>query len=128
MAGIYVHIPYCKQKCHYCDFHFSTTLRTKEDLLNALKKEIELQYNFLEGQNINTIYFGGGTPTILKQEELMQLFDVLYQNFHIAIDAEITIEANPDDLTAQKVKELRKHQLIGSVLVCNHFRMLIYNS
>ena len=108
MAGIYVHIPYCKQKCHYCDFHFSTTLRTKEDLLNALKKEIELQYNFLEGQNINTIYFGGGTPTILKQEELMQLFDVLYQNFHIAIDAEITIEANPDDLTAQKVKELRK--------------------
>ena len=108
MAGIYVHIPYCKQKCHYCDFHFSTTLRTKEDLLNALKKEIELQNNFLEGQNINTIYFGGGTPTILKQEELMQLFDVLYQNFHIAIDAEITIEANPDDLTAQKVKELRK--------------------
>ena len=81
MAGIYIHIPYCKQKCHYCDFHFSTTLRTKEDLLNALKKEIALQYNFLEGQNINTIYFGGGTPSILKQEELMQLFDVLYQTF-----------------------------------------------
>ena len=108
MAGIYIHIPYCKQKCHYCDFHFSTTLRTKQDLLNALHKEIELQQNFLKEQNIYTIYLGGGTPSLLKQEELIQLFDVLYQNFHIAIDAEITIEANPDDLTAQKVKELKK--------------------
>ena len=80
MAGIYVHIPYCKQKCHYCDFHFSTTLRTKEDLLNALQKEMVLQHNFFD-ENINTIYFGGGTPSILKQQE-MQLFDVLYQNFH----------------------------------------------
>lgn len=108
MAGIYIHIPYCKQKCHYCDFHFSTTLRTKQDLLNALHKEIELQQNFLEGQNIHTIYLGGGTPSILKLKELKQLFDILYQNFPIAIDAEITMEANPDDLTTQKVKELKQ--------------------
>ena len=106
MAGIYIHIPYCKQKCHYCDFHFSTSLSTKEDLLNALQKEIALQQNFLEGQNIYTIYLGGGTPSILKQKELMQLFDVIYQNFSVAIDAEITLEANPDDLDAQKIKEL----------------------
>tara|TARA_B100001115_G_C15839058_1_gene420161 strand:- start:1238 stop:2368 length:1131 start_codon:yes stop_codon:yes gene_type:complete len=108
MAGIYIHIPFCKQKCHYCDFHFSTSLRTKEDLLKALVKEIQLQQNFLEGETINTVYLGGGTPSILKQEELMQLFDVIYQTFPIAPDAEITIEANPDDLQAQKVKELKQ--------------------
>ena len=108
MAGIYIHIPFCKQKCHYCDFHFSTSFRTKEDLLNALVKEIKLQQNFLEGATINTIYLGGGTPSILKQEELMQLFDALYQTFPIAPDAEITLEANPDDLHAQKVKELKQ--------------------
>ena len=108
MAGIYIHIPFCKQKCHYCDFHFSTSFRTKEDLLNALVKEIKLQQNFLEGETINTIYLGGGTPSILKQEELMQLFDVLYQNFTIATDAEITLEANPDDLNAKKLKELKQ--------------------
>tara|TARA_B100000683_G_scaffold14336_1_gene14611 strand:- start:12545 stop:13600 length:1056 start_codon:yes stop_codon:yes gene_type:complete len=83
-------------------------LRTKEDLLNALQKEIALQQKFLEGQNIYTIYVGGGTPSILKQKELNRLFDVLYQNFPVAIDAEVTIEANPDDLTAQKVKELKQ--------------------
>ena len=108
MAGIYIHIPFCKQKCHYCDFHFSTSLHTKDNLLNALQKEIALQKNFLEGETINTIYLGGGTPSILKQEELMQLFDVLYQTFSIAADAEITLEANPDDLHAQKVKTLKQ--------------------
>ncbi len=108
MAGIYIHIPFCKQKCHYCDFHFSTSLHTKDNLLNALQKEIALQKNFLEGEPINTIYLGGGTPSILKQEELMQLFDVLYQTFSIAADAEITLEANPDDLHAQKVKTLKQ--------------------
>ena len=108
MAGIYIHVPYCKQKCHYCDFHFSTSLNTKDDLLNAIQKEITLQQNFLEGEKIHTIYLGGGTPSILKQEELMQLFDLLYKIFPVAIDAEITLEANPDDLHAQKVKELKQ--------------------
>ena len=104
MAGIYIHVPYCKQKCHYCDFHFSTSLNTKDDLLDAIQKEIALQQNFLEGEKIHTIYLGGGTPSILKQEELMQLFDLLYKIFPVAIDAEITLEANPDDLHAQKIK------------------------
>lgn len=108
MAGIYIHIPFCKQKCHYCDFHFSTSLQTKENLLNALQKEILLQKNFLEGEKISTIYLGGGTPSILKQDDLMKLFDVIYQNFPIATDAEITLEANPDDLHTQKIKELKQ--------------------
>tara|TARA_B100000900_G_scaffold416251_1_gene450571 strand:+ start:6329 stop:7459 length:1131 start_codon:yes stop_codon:yes gene_type:complete len=108
MAGIYIHIPYCKQKCHYCDFHFSTSLSTKEDLLNALQKEIALQHNFLEGETINTIYLGGGTPSILKPEELMQLFDVIDQTFPIANDIEITLEANPDDIYDLKVKTLKQ--------------------
>ena len=108
MAGIYIHIPFCKQKCHYCDFHFSTSLQTKENLLNALQKEISLQKNFLEGEKIHTIYLGGGTPSILKQEDLKRLFDVIYQNFPVANDAEITLEANPDDLHTQKIKELKQ--------------------
>lgn len=108
MAGVYIHIPFCKQKCHYCDFHFSTSLRRKEELVTALTSEIKLQKNFLEGETVNTIYFGGGTPSILNQEELMQLFDTLYQSFSIANDAEITLEANPDDLHAQKIKGLKQ--------------------
>ncbi len=87
-------------------------MRTKDHLLCALKKEIELQKNYLEKEKIHTIYFGGGTPSILNKEELMLLLDTLYHNFTIAPDAEITIEANPDDLNAQKVKEL-KHTVIN---------------
>jgi len=83
-------------------------LRTKENLLNALQKEIVLQKKFLEGESINTIYLGGGTPSILKQEELMRLFDVLYQTFPIANDTEITLEANPDDIYDLKVKTLKQ--------------------
>ena len=108
MAGIYIHIPFCKQKCHYCDFHFSTYLRTKDDLINALQKELVLQQNFLKGEKIYTIYLGGGTPSILNQEELMRLLDTLYHTCSIAPDAEITLEAKPDDLHAQKVKELKQ--------------------
>ncbi len=108
MAGIYLHIPFCKQKCHYCDFHFSTSLRTKDDLLRALLTEIELQKNYLSGEKINTIYFGGGTPSLFSEQELMLLFDKLHQHFSIVENVEITLEANPDDLTAQKIKELKQ--------------------
>jgi oxygen-independent coproporphyrinogen-3 oxidase len=112
MAGIYIHIPFCKQACHYCDFHFSTVLKNKEQFLRALVKEIELQKNyFLElpkaEQTINTVYFGGGTPSLLSQSELMYVFDALNKHFEIRPDAEITLEANPDDLTLKKIQELR---------------------
>lgn len=110
MAGIYIHIPFCKQACHYCDFHFSTSLKNKDSLLSALKKEIELQKNYFsatENAKTNTIYFGGGTPSLLSQTELMGIIDKLYNTFDISNDAEITLEANPDDLTIKKIKELK---------------------
>lgn len=110
MAGIYIHIPFCKQACHYCDFHFSTSLKNKDSLLSALKKEIELQKNYFsatDNAKINTIYFGGGTPSLLSQTELMGIIDKLYNAFDIIKDAEITLEANPDDLTIKKIKELK---------------------
>ncbi len=120
MAGIYIHIPFCKQACHYCDFHFSTSLKNKDSFLKALKKEIVLQKEYLspsyrttlstlrgEGGRINTIYFGGGTPSLLSQIELMDIFETLNKHFEISLDAEITLEGNPDDLTSKKIKELK---------------------
>ena len=111
MAGIYIHIPFCKQACHYCDFHFSTVLKNKEALLQAIHKEIELQKNYFdstgEKTTISTIYFGGGTPSLLSQTELMRIFEKLNRHFIIEPNAEITLEANPDDLTIQKIKELK---------------------
>jgi len=107
VSGIYIHIPFCKQQCHYCDFHFSTSLKTKEDLLNALVHEMKIQSSFLAGTKIRTIYFGGGTPSILSQDEITALFEALNQTFELDNVEEITIEANPDDLTEQKVKELK---------------------
>ncbi len=114
MAGIYIHIPFCKQACYYCDFHFSTSLKNKNSFLQALKKEIELQKEYLFPQSgvgfspeINTIYFGGGTPSLLSPSELMEIFDTLHKHFKVATDAEITLEANPDDLVSKKIKELK---------------------
>jgi oxygen-independent coproporphyrinogen-3 oxidase len=108
MAGIYIHIPFCKQACHYCDFHFSTSLKNKDAFLNVLKKEIQLQKDYLETKSISTIYFGGGTPSLLSEKELMHIFGTLNDHFSISSNAEITLEANPDDLTKEKIKELKK--------------------
>ena len=98
MAGIYIHIPFCKQACHYCDFHFSTSLKKKDDLLLALQKEIVLRKEELKDQVVETIYFGGGTPSLLLVEELRLLIDTVYENYSVSENPEITIEANPDDL------------------------------
>ncbi|SMD35413.1 oxygen-independent coproporphyrinogen-3 oxidase [Reichenbachiella faecimaris] len=107
MAGIYIHIPYCKQACHYCDFHFSTNLNTKTDLIDAILKEIELQKNYLGGETVETIYFGGGTPSLLSKQELSSILKTIGANFTVVAKPEITLEANPDDLTPAKLKELR---------------------
>ncbi|WP_422360602.1 radical SAM family heme chaperone HemW [Reichenbachiella sp.] len=107
MAGIYIHIPYCKQACHYCDFHFSTNLNTKSDLIEAILKEIELQKDYLLGETIETIYFGGGTPSILSIQELSDVLHKIYENFQISENSEITLEANPDDLGRPKLEELK---------------------
>jgi oxygen-independent coproporphyrinogen-3 oxidase len=108
MAGIYLHIPFCKQACHYCDFHFSTSLKYKDELLQALVKEIQLQKNYLQNQTLETIYFGGGTPSILEPSEINLLLDTITGLHTVATDAEITLEANPDDLDKAKLQALRQ--------------------
>ena len=106
-AGIYIHIPFCKQACNYCNFHFSTSLDLKEDLLKCLEKEIILRKNYLEGRQIQTIYFGGGTPSLLSTNEIKKLLQAIYSNFEVIENAEFTLEANPDDLTKEKLSELK---------------------
>lgn len=102
MAGIYLHIPYCKQKCTYCDFHFSTNLNSKNEMIQAILKELELRKNELE-EPIQTIYFGGGTPSILAPEDLDLIFNQLYKNYNLTQLKEVTLEANPDDLKRDKL-------------------------
>ena len=106
MAGIYIHIPFCKQACHYCDFHFSTSLKRKDEMLEALNVEMILRQEELADEPIETIYFGGGTPSVLSVNELQRLVDTVYQNYKVSYDPEISLEANPDDLTAAKILEL----------------------
>ncbi|WP_276359109.1 radical SAM family heme chaperone HemW [Daejeonella sp. H1SJ63] len=108
MAGIYLHIPFCKKACHYCDFHFSTSPQYKNEMLNALRNEIRLRKQYLSTEKIETIYFGGGTPSVLSADEIHSLIGDITSEFEVSGDAEITLEANPDDLNAQKVKELRQ--------------------
>ncbi|WP_440120827.1 radical SAM family heme chaperone HemW [Tenacibaculum sp. Ill] len=108
MAGIYLHIPFCKQACYYCDFHFSTSLKKKEELVSCLVKELELRKEELLNETIETIYFGGGTPSLLSIDELQLLIDIIYQNYTVSENPEITLEANPDDLSKEKIIELSK--------------------
>lgn len=108
MSGIYIHIPFCKQACHYCDFHFSTSLKKKEEMVLALVKEIQLRKDELGNEVVATIYFGGGTPSILSVEEIQFLIDTVYKNFNVVENPEITLEANPDDLTNERIIELSK--------------------
>jgi oxygen-independent coproporphyrinogen-3 oxidase len=105
MSGIYIHIPFCKQACHYCDFHFSTSLKKKQPMIGALCKELMLRKGELKG-TVETIYFGGGTPSLLSAEELNQIFRTIHNEYDVLDHAEITLEANPDDLTEQQLKEL----------------------
>ncbi|MDV7187692.1 radical SAM family heme chaperone HemW [Lutibacter sp. TH_r2] len=107
MAGIYLHIPFCKQACYYCDFHFSTSLKHKKGFLEALKKELVMRKNEVF-ETIQTIYFGGGTPSLLTNNELASIFKVIYSNYNIVENPEITLEANPDDLSEEKIIELSK--------------------
>src|SRR5690349_21065615 len=103
MAGIYLHIPFCRQACHYCNFHFSTSLQLKNDFTGALLKEIALQKNYLGSERVETVYFGGGTPSLLSMDELTSILQALRLHFHIAPDAEVTLEANPDDIMEEKL-------------------------
>lgn len=101
--GIYIHIPFCKQACHYCDFHFSTSLKKRDDMVAALAKELQLRKDEFKNQTVETIYFGGGTPSLLTIGELHYLIETVYKNYQVSTNPEITLEANPDDLiTASK--------------------------
>lgn len=108
MSGIYVHIPFCRQACNYCDFHFSTSLQNKEALVKALVAEIELRRDYLEDRHIETIYFGGGTPSLLSEREAFMIFEKIYKLYDVSRNAEISFECNPDDLSEEKLKELKR--------------------
>ena len=108
--GLYIHIPFCKQACHYCDFHFSTSLKKKGELVDALCSEIVLRKDEI-GETLETIYFGGGTPSLLDENDLNQIFETIYSNFSVVENPEITLEANPDDLTQQKLEMLSESKI-----------------
>ena len=106
MAGIYIHIPFCKQKCSYCDFHFSTNLQHKSNLIQAINKELEIRKDEISAP-LETIYFGGGTPSILSEIELESIFETIYKNYSTKNLKEITLETNPDDLNKEKLNFLK---------------------
>ncbi len=108
MAGIYIHIPFCKKACTYCDFHFTTSLKYVDEMTAAICTEIALKKDRLYGQQIGSIYFGGGTPSVLNTSALQKIFDTITAHFSIASTAEITVETNPDDLNSRKINELRQ--------------------
>lgn len=108
MAGIYLHIPFCRRACHYCNFHFSTSLQLQNDFLKALLKEITLRKDYLQDQPVSTVYIGGGTPSLLPGTHLQAILKGLRDHFDIATGAEITLEANPDDISAPRVAEWKQ--------------------
>ncbi|MDG2059100.1 MAG: radical SAM family heme chaperone HemW [Flavobacteriales bacterium] len=108
MSSIYIHIPYCKQKCSYCSFYYRISQKDKKEMINSLKKEIELRKQYLNNNTIETIYFGGGTPSILTESEISLLINTITENYTVINNAEISLECNPDDLTKKKVQNLKK--------------------
>lgn len=113
MAGIYIHIPFCKQACHYCDFHFSTSLKKKDDLIKALQQELKLRQAEFENITVETIYFGGGTPSILSPQELDRILKTVHEYYTVSAQPEITLEANPDDLTEHTERVFKEYKAIG---------------
>jgi oxygen-independent coproporphyrinogen III oxidase len=108
MAGIYIHIPFCKQACHYCDFHFSTSLKNKADIVAAIVKEIHQKKDFFDDTDIvESVYFGGGTPSLLAVSDFEIIIDALFKNFKIPKKIEFTVEANPDDIIFEKLVSLK---------------------
>ncbi len=108
MSGIYIHIPFCKQACHYCNFHFSTSLKYKERMFQNILEEIDFRQHYLSKKNISSIYFGGGTPSLLSPEEIQQILNKINTLFQVDRNAEITLEANPDDLNQNYLEAIKK--------------------
>ena len=103
MSGIYIHIPFCKQACHYCDFHFSTSMKKKEEMVLAIANELKLRKIEFQDELVETIYFGGGTPSVLELDEINFLIKTVYENYSVSQMPEITLEANPDDLSEARI-------------------------
>ncbi len=108
MSGIYIHIPFCKQACHYCDFHFSTSMKKKDEMVLAIAKEIRMRKNEFENEVVETIYFGGGTPSVLQISDIRFLISEVSAHYRVSENPEITLEANPDDLSRDRIIELSK--------------------
>jgi len=108
MSGIYVHIPFCRKACHYCNFHFSTQTKLQDDIVWAICRELELRADYLEDKHLDSIYFGGGTPSLLSEVQLNTILNKMHSHFFLNEDAEITLEANPDDLNKDYVRALDK--------------------
>ena len=105
MAGIYIHIPFCKQACTYCNFHFSTNLNLQNDFTAALLKEMALRKSYIQGEIIETIYFGGGTPSLLSSQAILEILDSARSHFKISQNPEITLETNPDDINMNHLEK-----------------------
>ena len=111
MSGIYIHIPFCKQACHYCDFHFSTSMKKKDEMVLAIVKEMSMRQNEFKNEVVETIYFGGGTPSVLQVSDIKFIIDSVYVNYKVSENPEITIEANPDDLSKNRIIELSNNRI-----------------
>lgn len=114
MSGVYIHVPFCKQACHYCDFHFSTQMGKKEAMVDALVKEIKMRKDEVQDEvqdEVETIYFGGGTPSVLTTEEIERLIQTVYDHYNVMDEPEITLEANPDDLSSHRIIQLSKSRI-----------------
>ncbi|MDZ7605215.1 MAG: radical SAM family heme chaperone HemW [Cyclobacteriaceae bacterium] len=132
MAGLYIHIPFCRQACYYCDFHFSTNLAYRERMISAIAHELELQQSFIETEPFHTIYFGGGTPSILPSSELDRLLNGIFNKYNVVPSPEITLEANPDDLSKEKLADLKSLGInrlsIGIQSFHNHILKFIHRA
>ncbi|MBK8429145.1 MAG: radical SAM family heme chaperone HemW [Lewinellaceae bacterium] len=117
MPGIYLHIPFCKQACHYCNFHFSTSLRQKDAMVTAILTELELRRDYLNNAEISSVYFGGGTPSLLDTKDLERIFETIHRLYQVDAAAEITLEANPDDLSAEKLRDLRQYTPVNRLSI-----------
>ena len=116
VAGIYVHIPFCKQACHYCDFHFSTNRSQQQEMIAAIVRELILQKDYLKGETVHTLYFGGGTPSLLDAPEVAVLLNTMAENYDLKPGAEISLEANPADMTDEK-RWVLKHSGINRLSI-----------
>lgn len=117
MAGIYLHIPFCRQACHYCNFHFSTQLRHQDDLVDALVREMESRADYLDHAPLSTIYLGGGTPSLLNRQALEKIFEAVFRLHTVTPGAEITLEGNPDDLSAEYLRDLRTYTPVNRLSI-----------